>query len=117
MGGQWVLLALIAAIVVLVIPVIRTGAADLASGRAGAGSASRVLRDEIAAAEAPVFCLVCERPMDEACARCAGPACATCDHCFGCRHRVCFSCDLAPTPPFWLPGDQAPHPHNDTVDA
>jgi hypothetical protein len=58
------------------------------------------------------YCGVCEERMDGTCARCDGPACITCDHCFGCRLHVCDACDFEPTPPFWLPGDKAPHPHN-----
>lgn len=58
------------------------------------------------------YCGVCEERMAGTCARCDGPACAACDHCFGCRLHVCDACDFEPTPPFWMPGDKTPHPHN-----
>ncbi len=115
-------MSLAAALVILIARVIRTGPAGV-DRPAPAASA----RPQDAPAPAPAtrpasrelilrYCGVCEVRMAGSCAHCDGPACLTCDHCFGCRLHVCDACDFEPTPPFWLPGDKAPHPHNTLQD-
>jgi hypothetical protein len=119
MGLQWDLapLPLIAALVIVLAQVVRRRGDGHGISPVLAGVTSPFDLHRAGRWPAAVFCIVCEMPMAGDCARCGGPACEACDHCFGCRQRVCFACDLEPTPPFWLPGDRAPHPHNGALDA